>query len=82
MEARKVAVDYKGKHFIITDNDYVCDFEILDPYIDIAHVISCDETLTKHVEDCIYYGIPAYYGKDKELKKRINNIYKELRKKQ
>ena len=73
---KKVAVDYKGKHFMIFDEDAVGDFDILDPYVDAEKVIK--EHLKSHVADCIYYGIPAYVGKDEELKKKINQIEEEL----
>lgn len=66
--------DYKGKYFVIQD--------YIDP--DDWHDVECgemredeitDEFLRGHVEQCQYYGIPAYFGKDKKLNKRIGIIY-------
>lgn len=69
---KKVAVDYKGKHFVIQDEDTLGDFDSIDPYVDVEKVIA--EQLYNHVADCRYYGIPAYHGKDEELKKKIAEI--------
>jgi len=67
-----VAVDYKGKHFILYDKDMVDELYIIDPYIDVAKVL---ENLEDHVEQCRYYGIPAYVGKDRELKEKIEELF-------
>jgi hypothetical protein len=70
----KKKCDYKGKWFILQDTideDDWMDVEIGemdDPEI-------TDEFLEEHVNTCIYYGIPAYIGNDKELKERINNLH-------
>ncbi len=73
---KKVATDYKGKHFIIQDEDTLDVFDILNPYIDAEDVIK--HHLESHVEDCHHYGIPAYIGADKELHRRINEIEQKL----
>ena len=64
-----VAVDYKGKHFILTDKNCVTDFDYVDEYVDVEKTIK--NNLENHVRDCIYYGIPAYIGENKELKEKI-----------
>ena len=68
-----VAVDYKGKHFVLMDKDRVDDiFDIVDDNIDIKTVI--EKNLKAHVMDCIYYGIPAYVGSNKELENKIDEL--------
>jgi hypothetical protein len=66
--------DYKGKHFIIQD-------ELDDDDYDAGEIeksaVMDDGWLRTHVENCLYFGIPAYFGKDKELKDRINKLYEE-----
>ena len=75
-----VAVDYKGKHFVLMDKDRVDDtWDIVDDNIDIKTVI--EKNLKAHVMDCIYYGIPAYVGNDKELNARIKELKEEYNKK-
>lgn len=68
--------NYKGKYFMLCDkideDDYM-GFEIGRMREDEI----TDEFLKEHVDACIYYGIPAYYGKDKKLAKRIERLYKE-----
>lgn len=71
---KKVAVDYKGKHFIIQDEDALYEGDITDPYVDVDGVI--EHNLEEHVDACLYYGIPAYIGSDKKLKERIAGIEK------
>ena len=73
---KKVAVSYKGKHFVIQDEDTLDDMDTIDPYIDVDFII--EKALPAHVADCIYYGIPAYVGADKELKERIEKLEKEM----
>lgn len=69
---QKVAVDYKGKHFIIHDKDKVDDdFDYVIPYIDLDKV-----NLEEYVHNCIYYGIPFYVGDDKEFTHKIAEIAK------
>jgi hypothetical protein len=70
-------LDYKGKHFILQDADIELDFmddEIGE--VDSEHLTQ--DFIESHVDCCMYYGIPAYYGKDKELNKLINDVYKKL----
>lgn len=70
---QKVAVDYKGKHFILMDEGETTPEDFVIKYIDIDRLLT-DECLLTHVLDCNYYGIPAYIGKDKELSDRIKKI--------
>ena len=69
-----IADDYKGKWFVLQDSDIDCDFERKE--INVDWVLG--EGLREHVENCLYYGIPAYLGKDKELHAKIKKIEKEL----
>ena len=63
-------IDYKGgKHFILQDADLT-----EDPMDFIIGEMSKEDTLKpefikSHKDACIYYGIPAYYGVDKDLLK-------------
>jgi hypothetical protein len=70
------AYDYKGKWFVLQDADKEDDFDVERPEIDIAYVTG--EGLPEHVENCIYYGIPAYIGADVELHKRIKRIEEDF----
>lgn len=74
-----IAIDYKGKYFTLQDNDIPLDFmDYPLPYIDVEHIISNDQNLKEHVEECQYYGIPSYHGSNEDLKNRINKIYSEI----
>lgn len=73
-----VAIDYKSKHFFIADSDSVEEVDSVNSYIDVEKIIADDNLLTQYVEDCRYYGIPSYSGKDKELHERIKAIHAEL----
>lgn len=74
-----IAIDYKGKYFTLQDEDIVLDYmDYPLPYIDVEHIINNDDQLRDHVENCQYYGIPAYYGSDESLNSRIEAIYKQL----
>lgn len=67
----KYKVDYKGKHYILQDELYEdMDYEVgkMDD-----HEIT-DDFLKGHIEACNYYGIPAYLGMDKSLRKRIKKL--------
>lgn len=67
-------IDYKGKHFILSDTVDDDDFDVgkMDDE-DIS-----DEWLMDHVGVCVYFGIPAYIGKNKILRERVENVYKRL----
>ena len=72
-------VDYKGKYYVIQDRidpddwfDIECG-EITDEQL-------TDEFLKGHVAECLYFGIPAYSGDNKELQGRIDTFYEELNK--
>lgn len=73
-----IAVDYKGKHFTIQDELDEEGFDIEDPYVDVEKIIADDKLLTQHIQDCNYYGIPPYLGKDKDLIERIKNIQSKI----
>ena len=63
-------IDYKGKYFFLQDMDYELDtMDFIIGTIDKASLT--DDFLKAHVEQCRYYGIPAYIGSNKELRKRI-----------
>lgn len=53
--------------------DDLYDFE--RPEINVEYIMN--EGLREHVDNCIYYGIPAYVGGNEELKKKVNELYKE-----
>lgn len=76
MEKKIVAESYKGKHFVLVDEG--TEDMGTDPYVDVDKVISDNATLRSHVEDCRYYGIPAYLGSNKEMNERIAKINDEL----
>lgn len=78
---KKIALDYKGKHFILADENQGED-EVLNEYVDCEKIINSDKLLEEYIEDCIYYGIPTYLGEDKKLKKRIKKIENDLSKHQ
>ena len=69
-----IADDYKGKWFVLQDEDIDCDFERKEINIDWV----MNEGLKEHVENCLYYGIPSYIGKNEELKKRIEILERNL----
>lgn len=66
------AVDYKGKWFTLQDELYEEGFDFERKEIDVDLVI--EKSLKEHVKNCIYYGIPAYIGKDEKLKARIKEL--------
>lgn len=70
-----IASDYKGKWFVLEDEPGD-DFSFERKEINVGWVIS--EGLREHVENCNYYGIPAYVGADKELHAKIEAIEKTL----
>jgi hypothetical protein len=62
-------IDYKGKWFVLQDEDIVLDF--MD--YEIGKMSKEDalkpEFVQEHNENCLYYGIPSYCGKDLDLLK-------------
>ena len=66
-------IDYKGKHYSISDD--IDEFDYSIGKINDKEI--ADNFLKRHVETCIYYGIAAYFGKNKELHKKINKLYNE-----
>lgn len=71
-----IAEDYKGKWFILQDEDIESDYERKE--INVEWVMN--EGLREHVENCLYYGIPTYIGDNKELKEKIAKIQEDLEK--
>jgi len=61
-------VDYKGKYFILQDKDYLDDMDLIIGTMSKEGAME-PEFVEYHKETCLYYGIPAYLGKDQELKK-------------
>lgn len=72
------AIDYKGKHFILTDENFIDELDQENEFVDVEKITSDDDTLTSHIAACRYYGIPPYLGSDEDLKDRIMKIEKEL----
>lgn len=72
-----VAADYKGKWFVLQDEGMEDDFG-LRPEINVEYVTNAG--LREHVENCQYYGIPAYIGQNKELRAKIKEIEDEIEK--
>lgn len=67
-------IDYKGKHFILQDQDIELDDD-WDLCIGTKEYNDIDDSfLRSHVDACIYYGIPPYIGADKKLNKRIDSM--------
>ncbi len=73
-----VAIDYKGKHFMLTDENRVDEMDFIDQNINVPFIIENQGALENHVADCLYYGIPAYVGSSKALNDRVDAIYKKL----
>jgi len=71
-----VASDYKGKWFVLQDEDVEDEYDLVRDEIDVHWVMG--EGLQEHVENCRYYGIPAYIGKNEELKAKIKKIEDEF----
>lgn len=70
------AYDYKSKWFVLMDSDKEDDFDFARPDINVDWAMG--EGLKDHVENCLYYGIPAYLGADQELHDRIKKIEEGL----
>lgn len=66
------AIDYKGKWFILCDDDRVDELDYEMQHIDTEHV--CGDGLESHVRNCLYYGIPDYIGSNQELHTKIAKI--------
>ena len=62
-------LDYKGKHFVIQDKNY--ELEYLDyPIGSISKREALKPKFIKrHKANCRHYGIPCYFGKDKDMLK-------------
>ena len=64
-----ICSDYKGKWFVLEDGDPAhneC------PEVNLEYVLGVG--LSDHVENCRYYGIPAYIGSDSALNEKIAAI--------
>ncbi len=69
-------IDYKGKYCIIQDIDYIDELDIKIGEIKDEDIT--DTFLKEHIESCLYYGIPAYIGSNKELHNRISKIQETI----
>ena len=69
-----IASDYKGKWFVLEDEDNSFGYERKEINVDWV----MGEGLQDHVENCRYYGIPAYTGSDKDLNEKIEKINKKI----
>lgn len=69
-----VALSYKGKWFTLADKSQEDDFEA--PYIDVSWAIG--DGLPEHVQNCRYYGIPAYIGDNADLTAKIEKLNKVI----
>lgn len=66
-------IDYKGKHFIIQDQNKEQDeMNYMDIIIGtITKQEAMNPTYSRnHIENCTYYGIPAYIGDDEDMQAR------------
>lgn len=70
-----VAVDYKGKHFILHDKDRVDEMDLIDNFVDVSKAVN--EHLEEYLDNCSYYGVPEYIGSNEELWKKIKETYNE-----
>ena len=70
-----IASDYKGKWFVLHDIDDV-DVGYPAQHIDVS--LGDWQKDCENMENCRYYGIPAYVGKDKELTEKIRQINEEM----
>ncbi|HRF70618.1 MAG TPA: hypothetical protein PKV66_04235 [Candidatus Pelethenecus sp.] len=71
-------IDYKGKWFVLQDKG-IPDPQELDIIINEVESGDLDnDWLEEHVENSMYYGIPAYIGEDKILNERIKTIYEQI----
>lgn len=61
--------DYKGKWFCLAD-------EPDEMYGDIGTIEHTDVDLDVHADNCLYYGIPMYYGASKEFKEACDEAMK------
>jgi len=64
-------IDYKGKYFIIEDKNMYDAMDFIVGTIEKSETLK-EDFIINHKENCRYYGIPPYIGKDKDL----NKIYK------
>lgn len=71
-----VATDYKGKWFVLEDKGHEDGYSFPREEINTEWVQG--EGLREHVANCLYYGIPAYVGKDAALHARIEKLRREL----
>ena len=67
-------IDYKGKHFVLQDAnialDYEFGFDFVTGTMDSSELTP--EFVAEHKDACDYYGIPCYFGRDKEINKLFN----------
>ena len=66
-------IDYKGKWFVLQDLDIEDEYG-MDFIIDQIESDNLTESeLIEHIENCNYYGIPAYIGNNEKLIDRLKN---------
>jgi len=71
-DGRIRAYDYKGKWFILMDEDRADFHDYERKEVNVEYVMN--DGLKEHVYNCLYYGISAYVGNDKELNEKIKNL--------
>ena len=66
-------ISYKSKYFILQDIDMELDF--MDEVIGTMTKTEAlrPEFVKEHKENCLYYGIPAYFGADPELREAFKD---------
>jgi len=71
-----VLADYKGKYDIIMDEDCADDLDFIVGEISKEDAL---EEASERIENCTYYGVPAYIGNDPDLLKayKVNPIHHE-----
>lgn len=70
-------IDYKGKYYIYQDADFELDnaWDFVEDTIESEEITNKD--FLEHLENCQYYGIPAYIGRDKRLNSLQDKFYEE-----
>ena len=65
-----VLLDYKGgKHYIYQDANRPLDFmDYVVGHTTKEEILKDKAGIESHKESCLYYGIPAYFGDDEELR--------------
>ena len=61
----------------MVDDDRFDEEEDFEAHYDTKYYLT-DKGLSEHVYNCMYYGIPAYLGKDEQLQKRIHTLQEAI----